>query len=572
MFHARTSGFFSTFCGPAVDNFFAPLLVASLGAFLAGCGPSSAPTDERRVFRYNQSEQSGALTSLDPAFARNQANIWAQTQLYNGLVELDSTFHPAPALARSWTVSADARTYTFRLRPDVRFHDDACFPGGKGRAVRAADVVYSFRRLLDPATASTGGWIFRGKVLGDSAGAPLPVAFAAPDDSTVVVRLQAPFAAFLSLLSMPYAFVVPPEAVRQYGRDFGQHPVGTGPFRFHVWHEGTALILHRNPAYWRRDAHGKPLPYLDAVQISFIGDKKTEFLSFLQGKLDFLSGIRESSRDLILRPDGTPQPDFAGRFRVEKVPYLNTEYLGFQLDTTHLREATPALRDRRVRQALSYAIDRRAYVRFLLNSVGRPGLSGMVPPALASFDEKTVPGYAYNPARARALLKEAGYGPGGQPLRLTLSTVAEKREQVEFLQQQWAAVGAEIKLDINQGPAHQELVDNGQAGFWTKSWLGDYPDAENYLALFYSPNFSPAGPDKTHFKSAAYDRLYEEAQREPDEARRQQLYQQLDRLMLAECPVIVLYYDEVVRLTQPSIHGLAADPMNQLRLERVWKK
>ncbi len=572
MFHARTSGFFSTFCRPTVDNFCAGLLVAVLGCFMAGCGPASSPTDERRVFRYNQSEQSGALTSLDPAFARNQANIWAQTQLYNGLVELDSTLHPAPALARSWSVSADARTYTFRLRANTHFHDDACFPQGKGRAVRAADVVYSFRRLLDPATASTGGWIFRGKVVSDSSGAPLDSAFTAPDDSTVIVRLQAPFAAFLSLLSMPYAFVVPPEAVRQYGADFGQHPVGTGPFRFHVWHEGTALILHRNPNYWRRDAHNKPLPYLDAVQISFIGDKKTEFLSFLQGKLDFLSGIRESSRDLILRPDGTPQPDFAGRFRVEKVPYLNTEYLGFQLDTANLREPNPALRDRRVRQALSYAIDRRAYVRFLLNSVGRPGTSGMVPPALASFDEKAVPGYAFDPTRARALLKEAGYGPGQKPLRLTLSTVAEKREQVEFLQQQWAAVGAEIKLDINQGPAHQELVDNGQAGFWTKSWLGDYPDAENYLALFYSPNFSPAGPDKTHFKSAAYDRLYEQAQREPNEATRQQLYQQLDRLMLAECPVIVLYYDEVVRLTQPNIHGLTADPMNQLRLERVWKK
>ena len=132
-------------------------------------------------------------------------------------------------------------------------------------------------------------------------------------------------------------------------------------------------------------------------------------------------------------------------------------------------------------------------------------------------------------------------------------------------------MGATVTLDINQGPAHQELVDNGKAAFWTKSWLGDYPDAENYLALFYSPNFSPAGPDKTHFKSAAYDRLYETALRAPDEAQRRILYQQLDRLMLAEAPVIVLYYDEVVRLTQPAVRGLRADPMNQLRLERVRK-
>ncbi|MBC7447892.1 MAG: ABC transporter substrate-binding protein [Hymenobacteraceae bacterium] len=570
MFHARPRGFFSTFRRSLVDKLRAAVLLTGLAGGLLACD-SAAPTDPRRVFRYNQSEQSGALTSLDPAFARNQANIWAQTQLFNGLIELDSALRPAPALAHRWTVSADARTYTFRLRPGVRFHDDPCFPEGKGRVVRAADVVYAFRRLLDPATASTGGWIFRGKVLSDSAGVPRDSAFQAPNDSTIVVRLGQPFAAFLSLLSMPYAFVVAPEAVARYGRDFGQHPVGTGPFRFHVWNEGSALVLHRNPTYWRLDARGRRLPYLDAVQISFIGDKKTEFLTFLQGKLDFLSGIRESSRDLILRPDGQVRPDFAGRFRVEKVPYLNTEYLGFQLDSATLREPTPAVRDRRVRQALSFAIDRRAYVRFLLSSVGQPGTSGMVPPALASFDEKAVPGYAYDPARARALLREAGYGPGGRPLSLKLSTVAEKREQVEFLQQQWAAVGATVTLDINQGPAHQELVDNGKAAFWTKSWLGDYPDAENYLALFYSPNFSPAGPDKTHFRSAAYDQVYEQALREPDEARRLTLYQQLDRQMLAECPVIVLYYDEVIRLTQPTVRGLRADPMNQLRLERVRK-
>ncbi len=571
MFHALPRGFFSTFCRPLVDKPGAVLLLTGLACGLLGCD-SGARTDPRRIFRYNQSEQSGALTSLDPAFARNQANIWAQTQLFNGLVELDSALRPAPALARAWSVSADARTYRFQLRPGVRFHDDACFGAtGRGRAVRAADVVYSFRRLLDAGTASTGGWIFRGKVLSDAAGVPLDSAFFAPDDSTVIVRLQQPFAAFLSLLSMPYAFVVPPEAVARYGRDFGQHPVGTGPFRFHLWAEGSALVLHRNPTYWRRDARNRRLPYLDAVQISFIGDKKTEFLTFLQGKLDFLSGIRESSRDLILRPDGQVRPDFAGKFRVEKIPYLNTEYLGFQLDSATLREPTPAVRDRRVRQALSYAIDRRAYVRFLLSSVGRPGESGMVPPALASFDEKAVPGYTYDPARARALLAAAGYGPGGRPLQLKLSTVAEKREQAEFLQQQWAAVGAAVTLDINQGPAHQELVDNGKAAFWTKSWLGDYPDAENYLALFYSPNFSPAGPDKTHYQSAEYDHLYEAALREPNEAARQLLYQQLDRLMLAECPVIVLYYDEVVRLTQPNVRGLQADPMNQLKLERVRK-
>lgn len=548
-------------------------LAAASAALLAACsgaGPSAA--DERRVFRYNQPE---ALTSLDPAFARNQANGWAVAQLYNGLLELDSTLEPAPALARRYQISPDGLTYTFWLRPGVRFHDNAAFAGGRGRAVVARDFVYSFRRLFEAKTASPGGWIFRGKVLEDKAGNISDTCFVAANDSTLRIHLKAPFIPFLSLLTMPYAYVVPHEAVERYGKDFREHPVGTGPFQFKVWDEGNVLLYHRNPDYWRHDARGRPLPYLDAVAISFIADRKTEFLTFLQGKLDFLSGIREGSRDLILNPDGSVRADFRGRFNLQKAPYLNTEYLGFQLDSAHLtgEQAVQgrALRDRRVRQALSYAINRAEMLAYVLNHVGQPGTSGFVPAALPSFSAAKVPGYTFQPNKARALLAAAGYGPA-RPLRLRLSTVAERKAVAEYLQKNWADVGVQVQIDINQSAAQQELVDNGRAAFFSKSWLGDYPDAENYLALFYSPNFSPAGPDKTHYKSAGYDQLYQQAIREQDAARRTALYQAMDRLVVRDQPVISLYYDEIIRLTQRNVRGLTPNPMNQLLLERVRKE
>jgi len=548
-------------------------LAAASPALLAACsgaGPSAA--DERRVFRYNQPE---ALTSLDPAFARNQANGWAVAQLYNGLLALDSTLEPAPALARRYQISPDGLTYTFWLRPGVRFHDNAAFAGGRGRAVVARDFVYSFRRLFEAKTASPGGWIFRGKVLEDKAGNISDTCFVAANDSTLRIHLKAPFIPFLSLLTMPYAYVVPHEAVALYGKDFREHPVGTGPFRFKVWDEGNVLLYHRNPNYWRHDARGRPLPYLDAVAISFIADRKTEFLTFLQGKLDFLSGIREGSRDLILNPDGSVRADFRGRFNLQKAPYLNTEYLGFQLDSAHLtgEQAVQgrALRDRRVRQALSYAINRAEMLAYVLNHVGQPGTSGFVPAALPSFSAAKVPGYTFQPNKARALLAAAGYGPA-RPLRLRLSTVAERKAVAEYLQKNWADVGVQVQIDINQSAAQQELVDNGRAAFFSKSWLGDYPDAENYLALFYSPNFSPAGPDKTHYKSAGYDQLYQQAIREQDAARRTALYQAMDRLVVRDQPVISLYYDEIIRLTQRNVRGLTPNPMNQLLLEQVRKE
>ena len=538
---------------------------------LAACTEQAPPTDARRVFRYNQPE---SLTSLDPAFARNQANTWATTQLYNGLVELDDSLRPGPSVARRYRISPAGTTYTFWLRPDVRFHDDAVFAGGRGRRVTAQDFVYSFKRLLDGATASPGGWIFRGKVLEQAGGEPSDTCFVAVNDSTLRIHLKEPFIPFLGILTMPYAYVVPHEAVQKWGKDFRAHPVGTGPFRFREWDEGNAIIYHRNPTYWKKDAQGKRLPYLDAVQITFIQDRKTEFLTFMQGKLDFLSGIRSGSRDLIMYPDGTIREDFRGKFRIQKVPYLNTEYIGMQQDLTNLRgddlETGRALQDRRVRQALNYALNKPELLAYFLNNVGQPGISGFVPASLPSFSAVKVPGYTYQPAKARQLLAAAGYGPG-KPLRLRLNTVAETKEYCEYYQKKWAEVGVQVEIDVNQGAAHGELIDNGRAAFFTRSWLGDYPDAENYLALFYSPNFAPAGPNKTHFKSPAYDRLYQQAKLEQNDTKRYALYQQMDRLVVEECPVISVYYDEVVRLTQNNVRGLTPNPMNQLVLERVRK-
>jgi ABC-type transport system substrate-binding protein len=534
---------------------------------LFSCRQNPDKQSGKNVFRYNQPE---ALSSLDPAYARNQANIWATTQLYNGLVALDDSLKPSPALAASWQVSPDGKTYTFHLRQDVYFHDHPVFPAGRGRRVTASDFVYSFKRILEPGTASTGSWVFKGKVLEDVKGNVSDTCFKSLNDSTLQIHLKEPFIAFLEILSMPYCFVVPREAARYYGKDFRENPVGTGPFVFKWWDEGNAIVLHRNPRYWKKDPKGQRLPYLDAVQISFINDRKIEFLTFQQKKLDFLSGIRGSSKDLILNKDGTLQEEFAEKFNLQKKPYLNTEYIGFQLDPRNLAQDNPALRDKRVRQALNYALNKKELVVYFRNNLGIPGHSGMVPPSLPSYDEKQVRGYAYNPGQARTLLQAAGYHPG-HPLQLTLNTVSEHREIAEFMQKKWSEVGVVVDIRISQAAAHQEAVDNGRSAFFMKSWFGDYPDAENFLALFYSRNFSPAGPNKTHFKSARFDRLYEQAKREQDLEKRYQLYRQMDQIIVDECPVIVLFYDEVVMLTQKNIQGLKPDPMNTLKLEAVRK-
>src|SRR5690606_15339469 len=272
----------------------------------------------KKIFRYNQAS---GITSLDPAFARDQANIWAVHQIFNGLVQFDEQLNIVPCIAKRWNISDDGLTYTFHLRNDVRFHHHELFPEGKGRTVTALDFVYSFGRIIDPQTASPGAWIFNDKLHFENP-------FEAPDDTTFVLRLSTPFRPMLSMLTMEYTFVVPHEVVAHYDRDFRIHPVGTGPFQLIIWKEGNTLILVKNENYFETDTSGNSLPYLDGVKVSFIESKETQYLKFLQGEIDFMSGLDKSYINELLTSEGNLQAKQASKMNLFKAPYLNTEYLG----------------------------------------------------------------------------------------------------------------------------------------------------------------------------------------------------------------------------------------------------
>jgi ABC-type transport system substrate-binding protein len=542
------------------------LFVGACLLSLSACKKSSGDQSGKKVFRYNQAE---GLTSLDPAFARNQANIWAITQMYNGLFEIDKYLHAVPALVDSWDVSEDGKTYTFKIQKGIRFQDSECFPNRKGREVTAEDFVYSFKRIIDPATSSTGSWIFNDKVLTDAKGVISDTAFKATDPYTLKIYLRRPFPPFLLILTMPYTSVVAKEAVEKYGKEFSRHPVGTGPFRFDKWEDGTGLVMLKNENYWRQDENNQPLPYLDAVQVSFIPDKNQAFSAFTQDKLDFISGIEEGSKDVVLNKDGSIKKEFEDKYRVFKSPYLNTEYIGFQLDSSKYTDKKHPFLDRRVRQAMSYGVNRRDLVAFLRNKLGIPGEDGIIPPVMPSFDSSTVTGYTFNLDKAQQLMKEAGFGGGKGFPTVKLYTNPNHKDVSEFLQRAWKDIGINVEIETNNLATHQEMVDNGKVNLFRGSWLGDYPDAENYLAMFYSHNFAPNGPNKTHFRNKDFDNRFESVMLEQDGFKRYQVYHAMDELVMVEAPVVVLYYDEVLRLSQKRVKGIDVNYMNLLQLERV---
>lgn len=532
--------------------------------FLLSCRNSHRNDNGLTVFRYNEA---AGISSLDPAFARNQANIWAVNQIFNGLVQLDSALHVIPSIASKWEISEDGRTYTFYLRDDVYFHDSPVFSNGRGRKLTAADVVYSLKRLADERLASPGAW-----VMSNVEGKGINKKIDAIGDSIVTIRLKQPFPPFLGMLSMQYCSIVPFEAIEFYGQDFRVHPVGTGPFRFKMLKEGVKLVMVKNPNYFETDSSGAKFPYLDAIAVTFIIDKQSAFLEFVKGNLDFMSGLDASYKDEVLTATGKLKSKYADKINLATQPYLNTEYLGILSDSKNLIMKDSPLNDVRIRKAINMGFDRDKMIRYLRNGIGKPGIKGIIPDGLPGYSDDAQYGYKYDPERAAQLLKEAGY-PNGKGLPpITFSTNASYLDITQFIQSQLSQIGINVRIDVSPPGTLRENIAQGRVPFFRGSWIADYPDAENYLSLFYSINKSPNGPNYTHFNDKVFDGLYKEAILQTNDTLRVRLYREMDSLMMQQSPVVILFYDQVLRFSQKTISGLGSNALNLLDLKRVKKR
>jgi oligopeptide transport system substrate-binding protein len=539
-----------------IINIFCALLV-----FCVLSCKSDTSNADKTVFNMNMDQN---VTSLDPAFARNQNATWMVNQIFNGLVQIDSALNTMPCIAKTWQISNDGLIYTFNLRNDVHFHDDALFPDGKGRKVMASDFVYSFNRLIDPKVASSGTWIFSDKVKDIHN-------FIAINDSTFQIRLIKPFPAFIKLLTTQYCSVVPKEIVEHYGKDFRSHPIGTGPFKFKYWKEDEILVMLKNEKYWEYK-NGIRLPYLDAVKVTFISDKQSAFMNFIKKDLDFFDKVDGSYRDDVLTKSGKMTRKYEGKFQLKKSPYLCTEYVGILVDTSKSIVKNSPLRLKKVRQAINYAIDKPKLIKYLRNSVGIPATSGFIPEGMPGFDSTAVKGYHYEPEKAARLLTEAGFPDGkGMPL-ITLSTSTTYKDMIEFIQGELNAIGIKVKVDVSPAASLRDMMSKNGVNFFRGSWIADYPDGENYLAMFYSRNKVPDGPNYTGYFNKDFDRLFEQSYYESDAHKRYELYQKMDRMVIENGNIVPILYDQSIVMMQNNISGYTLNPLSLMILKYVKKK
>lgn len=504
-------------------------------------------------------------------------------QIFEGLVTFDdSTLAVIPNLAERWEIDATSTIYTFYLRKGVYFHDDKCFPNGKGREMTAQDVKYCFDRLCyhNPAD-NQGFWIFKDVVKGANLYDSLTSKEIIPKDGvsgvkvidtyTVQIELEKPYAVFLARLALIFGKIYPHEAVEKYGSEIRIHPVGTGPFYLKINKDNQATFLARNPHYWRKDEYGNQLPYLDALRISYIKEKKNELMEFSKGNSDLVYRFPLEMIDEIVDYKKNLKPAYK-KFTLQYKPQIALQYYGFQ-------HQGKIFNNENVRKAFCYAIDRQKLCDFTLKGTGFPAFYGTVPPGTGTFESAQVKGFYYDAAKAQDFLAKAGFpkGKGFPKVTLQLNSGGSRNSQVAEALKKMIEETLNIEIDLLIVPwaQHTEAVETAKVDFYRLGWVGDYPDAESFLNLFHSKYVPDDINQKTYinsfrYKSKVFDRYFDEAVATVDESKRNILYAQADQQVINDAVVLPIYYDIDFRLLQPNVRNCPQNASEQRNFSEVY--
>ncbi|HQV76990.1 MAG TPA: ABC transporter substrate-binding protein [Chitinophagales bacterium] len=504
-------------------------------------------------------------------------------QIFEGLTTFDdSSLAVIPHLATHWDIDPSNTKYTFYLRKGIMFHDDKCFPNGKGREMKAKDVKYCFDRICyhNPAE-NQGFWIFKDVVKGANEYDSLTAKGIVPDsgvsgikiidDYTIQIELERPYAVFLARLALIFGKIYPHEAIEKYGSEIRNHPVGTGPFYLKINRQDQVTFLARNPNYWRKDEFGNQLPYLDALRISYIKEKKNELLEFSKGNSDLVYRFPLEMIDEIVDYKKNLKPAYKG-YILQYKPQIALQYYGFQ-------HQGKIFNNKDVRKAFCYAIDRQKLCDFTLKGTGFPAFYGTVPPGTGTFDSKTVHGYSFQPSKAQEYMAKAGFpkGKGFPDITLELNSGGARNAQVaEALKKMLEEnLGIHVNLLIVPWAQHTEAVETAKIDFYRLGWVADYPDAESFLNLFHSKYVPNDINVKTYinsfrYKNKTFDAIFDKALATIDEQKRNELYTQADQIVIDDAVLLPIYYDIDFRLLQPYVRNCPQNASEQRDFTEVY--
>lgn len=497
------------------------MLVAllAIGMLLVGCSKSKDTSSNSKSSDDGSKKDTlvygrgGDSTSLDPITSTEGETFKITINIFENLVaygEQDTTLHPA--LAEKWDVSADGLTYTFNLRQGVKFHDGTDF--------NADAVVYNFNRWMNGNSDDFPYYTMFGGFKGEEGHVIKEVK--ALDDHTVQFVLFRPQAPFLKNLAMSCFGIASPTAIEKYGDKFRDNPVGTGPFKFVEWKQNDRIVLEKNEDYWQ-----KGYPKLNKLIFRVIPENSARLNALKNGEIDVMDGLNNSD-EAGVKSDSNLQ--------VIKRPSMNVGYLGFQ--TT-----VKPFDNKLVRQALNYAIDKKAIIDAFYGGQAIPAVNAM-PPAIEGYNED-VKDYPYNLEKAKALLKEAGY-PNGFEMDLWAMPVArpympEGMKIAEVIQESFSKIGVKAKIQSVDWATYLDKAAKGEFPAYMLGWTGDNGDADNFLYTLLDKDSIGSNNYSFYSNDELHDILIQ-AQSEADQSKRNELYKQAQVIIKDDAPWVPLVH------------------------------
>lgn len=539
------------------------------------------------------------IKGMDPAFASDLYSGTEIARVYEPLFHyhyLKRPYEIEPLLATELpSVSDDGLTYTIKVRSGVLFHDDEAFKDGKGREVTAEDFIYSWKRIADPRVRSEGWWIFKNRIVGldewreqmsklETTDYNAPVeGLQALDKNTIQIKLKEKYPQLVNILAMQYTAVVAKEVVNHYGKEFLNHAVGTGAYMQTEFRPSEKLVYKRNPNFRGMKYPsegtevdkkrgllkyaGKDLPMIENINVRIIIESQPRWLHFVRGETEYVVPDKDNFDKAI----DVSNRGVTEEFKNKGIELLITPGLDFTYNAFNLESGVvPQFKDIRVRRAiaLAYSTEMDTLVNSFFNGMAMSAQTP-VPPGISGYDKNYVNPYKRKDAleEAKKLLAEAGY-PGGKgfpeiPYDAPPSTTSKQISQL--LEKAINKIGLKMKITQYQWPTFQTRIQRRQSHMWGIAWGADYPDAENFLQLFYSKNANPGGMNSSYYKDADFDREFERARVMQDSPERTKIYEKLAQKIGEEMPVVLGVHREAVALIHPWLKNLKyiEFPMNR---------
>lgn len=562
-------------------NFFT-LFTLSLLLFSCGGGDNNEQKDAIGGKMYGGEFKFMSSEKVSNLFPVSTFDVYAQrlnSQIYEPLLKIDmESMNAVPALAESYTVSGDAKTFTFKIRKGVKFHEDECFADGT-REVVASDVKYTLEMACSGLAINQMSYLLVNRIAGaaefnarskKSLSKTGVTGIRVIDDYTLEIKLVESFSGFDKILTHTNLGVFPKEAFEKYGKDIARHPIGTGPFMLETFN-ADGITLKRNTNYWRKDELGNQLPFLDKVVMTYAKDKKSELMAFRNKGVDIVLEIPVEEIENVF---GTLQEAQAGKnikHKVESESSMNINYVAFGCESAEFSDA-------RVRKAFNMAINRDEIVDKWLLGEGWASKNGFVP-TMDSYPSEKVKGHLFKADAAKALLAQAGYpnGKGFPVLDFYVNAIegsSAHKMCMGVANQIKANLNIELKIKLCTIDERDQAIANGTAKIWRSGWVADYPDAENFLSLFYSGNITEnySTVNAFRFRSKEYDDLYSKALHELNNEKRNQLYVKCDQMIVDESPVMPILTEDFLIMVNARVRDFKTNSMENLDFSTIYIK